>query len=96
MKQKGVRVTELLLCFSFLVLNPNVSQAQKPRVSMMMALLQYLWGTNSPRTLQSCRVELMGRGKLDRNGSAWSFVKSFLGLFGPASGEAAPSLGLCQ
>ena len=96
MKQKGVRVTELLLCFSFQHLDPNVSQAQKPRVSMMMALLQYMWDTNSPWTLESCRVELMGRDKRDRDGSAWSFVKSFLGVFCPVPEEAAPCLGLYQ
>lgn len=85
MRQKGVQITEVLLCFSFQLLDPDVSQAQKSRVSMMMALLQYLWATNSPWTLQSCRVELMGRNRLDRDGSAWNFVKSFLDVFCPSA-----------
>ena len=62
----------------------------------MMALLQYLGDSNSPWTLQSGRVELMGRDKVDRDGSGWSFVKRFLGVFCPVPEEAAPCLGLYQ
>lgn len=65
MKQKGVQVTELPL-LPFQLLDSNVSQAQKPRVSVMMAWLQYTGDTNTPWTLQSCSV--MGRDKLDRDG----------------------------
>lgn len=63
MKQKEARVTELLLYFSFQLLDLNDSQAQGEYDDLVAVSVGH-------QQLQSCRAELMGKDKLHRDGSA--------------------------
>lgn len=40
-----------------------------------MALLQYLWATNSPWASQPYSVEIIGKENLDRDRGVWRFLK---------------------